>query len=72
MRCEFIDACPFFKTLDSEAVTALKEVYCHANPAICARRQVAMAVGTENVPPYLNPNHSHLVRETIELAKSRM
>jgi hypothetical protein len=66
MKCEFLKNCPFFNCLTTVAVKALKEVYCRENPALCARLQVASAVGRENVPPDLTPNHNHLVQSIIE------
>lgn len=66
MNCELLDECPFFNGLSSVAVNALKEVYCHGNPMICARRQLANAVGRNRVPVDLKPNHNHLVRDLIE------
>jgi hypothetical protein len=70
MVCEFIQGCVFFNTLDSKAVELLKEVYCLGNPLICARRQVANAVGRERIPPDLIPNHDYRVRDIIEAALS--
>lgn len=66
MNCELIKKCPFFNTLDSQAVKVLKEIYCIGNPAICARWQVAKAVGRENVPLDLTPNHDYRVQGIIE------
>lgn len=68
MDCEFIQGCPFFKGMGSRAVNALKEVYCQGNPSICARRQVAAAVGREQVPLDLCPNHDYRVQELIRKA----
>lgn len=68
MDCESLAECPFFHTLDSEAVDVLKEVYCHGNPTICARRMVSRSIGRENVPANLHPNHTHLVPGIIETA----
>lgn len=65
MSCEFLKGCPFFNALHQHAIDELKKVYCENNPAICARRQVAMAVGRENVPLNLAPNHDHLVQGVI-------
>ncbi|MDD3276276.1 MAG: hypothetical protein PHP93_04410 [Kiritimatiellales bacterium] len=66
MKCELIEGCLFFNKLDSKAGTALKEVYCLNNPALCARRQVAMAIGREFIPSDLTPNHNHRVQGIIE------
>ncbi|MGE4488619.1 MAG: hypothetical protein AB7E95_03635 [Kiritimatiellales bacterium] len=70
MNCELIGNCPFYNRLDSQAVSALKEVYCCGNPQICARRQVALAVGSEHVPPDLNPNHDYWVQDIISKIKN--
>ena len=56
--------------MDSQAVQALKEVYCEGNPLICARRQVAMAIGRENIPRDLTPNHDYRVPGIIEAFRS--
>ena len=66
MNCELIKGCIFFNTLDSKAGDALKEVYCTGNPLLCARRQVANAIGRERIPLDLNPNHDYRVRDIIE------
>lgn len=66
MICEYIETCPFFQGVDSQAIRALKDVYCDNNPSICARKQVAMAIGRENVPDKLSPNHTHLVQGLID------
>lgn len=68
MKCEWLKECPFFNTLNCDATNALKEVYCHDNPTICARRHVAMAVGRNNVPADLAPNHQHRVQSLIDKA----
>jgi hypothetical protein len=69
MHCELLEGCPFFNALHQHAIDELKKVYCQNNPAICARRQVAMAVGREHVPLHLEPNHNHLVLGIIEKHK---
>ncbi len=66
MDCELLDQCPFYNTLSSQAVDVLKEVYCRGNPMVCARRQVAMAIGREKTPLDLAPNHDYRVQEIIE------
>lgn len=66
MNCELLEQCPFFNTLSSLAANALKEVYCKGNPTLCARRQVAMAIGREKIPIDLYPNHDYRVQEIIE------
>jgi hypothetical protein len=71
MSCELLKGCLFFNTLHQHAVDELKKVYCENNPSICARRQVAMAVGREQVPLNLAPNHNHLVQPIISDALSR-
>lgn len=71
MHCEFIKGCAFFNEMDSLAIRVLKEVYCEGNPPICARRQVAKAVGRENIPPDLMPNHDFRVHGIIEEVLSR-
>lgn len=65
MNCEFLQECPFFKGMSSRAINAMKEVYCRGNSSICARRQVAMAVGREQVPLDLCPNQDFRVQEII-------
>ncbi len=70
MNCELLEKCPFFNTLNSTAVKLLKEVYCQGNPLICARRQVANAVGRERVPEDLSPNHDYRVQDIIEAVLS--
>jgi len=66
MHCELLAGCLFFNGLHQSAVDTLKEVYCMGNPALCARRQIAMAVGREKIPPDLTPNHTHRVQEVID------
>lgn len=70
MSCEFLKGCPFFNTLHQHAIDELKKIYCENNPAICARRQVALAVGREQVPQDLSPNHDYRVQELIRQALS--
>jgi hypothetical protein len=69
MRCEMVERCPFFHTMEMRAVNALKEVYCEGTPALCARLRVAQAVGRENVPLGLAPNHAHLVDDIIRAVR---
>jgi hypothetical protein len=70
MVCELVKGCIFFNTLDSKAVDALKEIYCEGNPLLCARRQVANAIGRERIPKDLNPNHDYRVQGIIEANSS--
>ena len=70
MNCELIKGCVFFNTLDSKAINALKEIYCKGNPLLCARRQVANAIGRERIPQDLNPNHDYRVQGIIEASLS--
>jgi hypothetical protein len=71
MSCEFLKSCLFFNALHQHAIDELKKVYCENNPSICARRQVAMAVGLEHIPLNLAPNHNYLVQTVISDALSR-
>ena len=75
MKCEWLENCPFFNMPEDvahpHAITAMKKIYCRGNSLLCARRQVANAVGREHVPLHLNPNHSHLVQDIIGVALSR-
>ncbi|MEI7850741.1 MAG: hypothetical protein WCH86_02815 [Kiritimatiellales bacterium] len=71
MNCELLDGCLFFNGLHESAIDALKEVYCKGNPNICARRQVAMAVGREQIPLDLTPNHTHRVQAIVNDILSR-
>jgi hypothetical protein len=68
MNCELLECCPFFNALHPRAIDELKTIYCRDNPSICARRQVAMAVGREQVPLDLAPNHTHRVQAIIDTA----
>lgn len=71
MHCELMEGCLFFNGLHRGSVDALKKIYCKSKPAICARQQVAMAVGREHVPLDLAPNHTHRVQEIIDDILSR-
>lgn len=70
MSCELMDSCLFFNRthagLHPHSIAALKEVYCTGDHLLCARRQVAKAVGGEHVPQHLTPDRIHLVRDIIE------
>jgi hypothetical protein len=65
MKCEWLKDCFFSNGIDSAAINALKAVYCHGNPTLCARRHVALAVGKDNVPMDMTPNHQHRVQNII-------
>jgi len=75
MECELLKGCVFFNMPENvtqpHAIKVLKEVYCKGNYLLCARRQVVNAVGREHVPPELNPNHTHLVRDIITAALAK-
>ncbi|MEI8207364.1 MAG: hypothetical protein WCG03_10840 [Kiritimatiellales bacterium] len=70
MHCELMAGCLFFNALHQDQINALKDVYCKNNPVICARRQVAMAVGRERVPQDLTPNHTHRVQGIVDAVLS--
>ena len=66
MHCELLAGCLFFNRLHQNAIDTLKGVYCLGNPELCARRQVALAVGREKIPLDLTPNHTHRVQAIID------
>ncbi|MFA7256848.1 MAG: hypothetical protein WC047_04670 [Kiritimatiellales bacterium] len=73
MNCELLEGCAFFNTLNGikpDAIVIFQEVYCNSTPALCARWQVARAVGRERVPPTLKPNETHLVQGIIDAVLS--
>lgn len=70
MKCEQLKWCTFFDTLEvgenKHLVETLKHAYCNGNPMLCARRRIAKAIGRENVPANIQPDHMHLVQHIIE------
>jgi hypothetical protein len=64
--CELCDTCIFFndKMADMPAVADfLKEKYCRADYAACARYQIYLEFGRENVPAGLFPNEEGMVQD---------
>lgn len=75
MKCELIRDCTFFKTMPGDdpscIVAQLKSMYCESNPLLCARRRVAHALGRNNVPSDLHPDHIHHALDLIAARHSR-
>lgn len=55
MICELFHSCPY------TACRELHATYCCSNPFICARRRVAMTIGTDKVPADLLPSQSERI-----------
>lgn len=73
--CELCDSCIFFndKMPDMPAVAGfLKDKYCRADFAACARFQIYIEFGRENVPAGLFPNEEAIVPQiAVELRNKR-
>lgn len=69
MKCELISDCKFFsKVTDANhscIAEKLKSMYCEENPLLCARRRVAHALGRQQVPDALHPDHIHHALDLI-------
>lgn len=69
MKCELLEKCTFFTTMEANSqagrVEKMKHIYCEGNVLLCARRRVAHAIGYPNVPSDLHPDQIHLVPKLI-------
>ncbi len=71
-NCTLLTTCIFFNDkMAHMPVTAdvLKNKYCRAKYAECARYMVMEAMGRQNVPPNLIPGQTDLARQIIDEAK---
>ena len=62
--CECLPKCPFFNDkMANKPATAnmMKNQYCHGDNTGCARHQVKVAAGSENVPGDLFPGQTDRV-----------
>lgn len=63
-ECECLPKCPFFNDkMANKPATAqtMKRQYCQGDNTGCARHQVKVAAGSENVPADLYPGQSDKV-----------
>jgi len=66
--CECLPKCPFFndKMADKPATAGMmKKQYCQGDSSGCARHQVKVAAGSENVPADLYPSQTYRVKEVL-------
>ncbi len=71
-ECECLPKCPFFNDrMANKPATAqiMKNQYCLGDNAGCARHQVKVAVGSENVPADLFPSQAERVKGIIDALK---
>jgi len=71
--CECLPGCPFFNDrMKEKPATAeiYKKNYCLGDSTDCARHQVKVAIGKENVPGDLYPTQVDRVKRIIETFKS--
>ena len=59
MTCELICKCAF----NCDQATAVN--YCSDNPMLCARRRVAVTVGSRHIPEDLLPDQSDRVLDIV-------
>jgi hypothetical protein len=72
-ECEFLGGCPFFNNYMPiiEAYGAsLKKKFCYGEKILCARYSVRMALGKENVPDDLYPDHAVRACEILKAHKT--
>jgi len=73
-KCECLPKCPFFndKMADKPAMAnLLKETYCLGDNSKCARHQVFLSAGGENVPADLYPSQNYRVEEILNKVNSK-
>lgn len=67
-ECECLPKCPFFNDrMANKPATAqmMKNQYCLGDSTDCARHQVKVAVGSENVPADLYPAQTEKVKAVL-------
>lgn len=71
-ECECLPKCPFFNDrMASKPATAqmLKNQYCLGDNTDCARHQVKVVAGSENVPDDLYPSQTDKVQGVLDTLK---